>query len=201
MNEKNSNYSINNNTIGNVKQKYSQESNEILLSERVKFSVLVIDNFFENPYEVRNCALQQEYSQASPGIRTCDITEKCNYTDKLQNIIKHFYKICRIKQTVFHVMTSCDLQWIHTDVSAISKTKIGLSAIIYLTPDPYINSGTALYKKNLDGSFDKIIDIGNIFNRMVIFDIFVFHKPTASFGDNITNGRLSMNILIECETI
>lgn len=167
----------------------------------MKFNVLVIDNFFENPYEVREFALQQQFSQASPGLRTRDMTKKCNYTEKLQNIINRFYKIIQIKQTVFHLMTSSDPQWIHTDLYAVRKTNIGLSAIIYLNPDSYINSGTAFYKKNSDDSFDKIVDIGNIFNRLIIFDISTFHKPNFCFGDNVTNGRLSMNILIECETI
>lgn len=170
-------------------------------NNNVKFDVLVIDNFFKNPYEVRNFALQQMYSQASPGLRTCNLTEKINYTEQLQNIIRGFYRIIRIKQTVFHVMTSSDQQWIHTDIDAVERTHIGLSVIIYLNPDSYINSGTAFYRENPDASFNKIVDIGNIFNRLIIFDISICHKPNFCFGDNIQNGRLSMNILIECETI
>lgn len=168
------------------------------------FNLLVIDNFFENPYDVREFALYKKFTQLEniPGLRTKNMNSVINYKNLLQSLICKFYKIIEIKQTVFHIMRSCDIQRIHTDSQNVDQTNICLSAIIYLNPDSTIDSGTSFYNKNkITCEFEKILDVGNIFNRIIIFDTAIYHTPNSCFGNDIYNSRLTLNFLIECENI
>ena len=155
----------------------------------MSFKLIVIDNFFENPYSVREFALQQTFFQLGqniPGIRAKDINSNTYYNYKLQKILNRFYKNITIKHMFFHIMRSQDKQC--------------LSVIIYLKPDANIDSGTCFYN-NINDLFYKIMTVGNIFNRLIIFDSSVYHMPVNCFGDDIYNSRLTMNFLIECENI
>jgi hypothetical protein len=91
------------------------------------------------------------------------------------------------------------------------------AGIVYLTPDAPINCGTSflrhkkyklrtseIFSKNdwydsslnynephLDKTSWEIVDsIGNIYNRLVIFDAQYIHAVTEYFGETINNSRL-----------
>jgi hypothetical protein len=43
------------------------------------------------------------------------------------------------------------------------------------------------------GRWEEIDRVGNIYNRLVLFDAHLCHGASAYFGDTITNGRLFQN--------
>ena len=107
----------------------------------------------------------------------------------------------------FQYTTSRDRSWIHTD-----KWN-NWAGVLYLTPDAPLSAGTAFYKFkdgamcNKDGiilnnqtktdncsqDFTKweLVDrVGNVFNRLILFDAHRYHMSMDYFGDSKENGRL-----------
>ena len=123
------------------------------------YPVTVIENFYENPDAIRKFALAQHYTfchevenidYVYPGCRTKDLS----YLDTLL-----FEKICKKLVSVFHNSEHDHMRWlittsfqsvaaqygegvIHTDNNTI------FAAVLYLTPDAPLNSGTSLFKPN-----------------------------------------------------
>jgi hypothetical protein len=115
--------------------------------------VSILDNFFENPDEIREFALKQSYSKkyAVPGYRT----------DPLHIIAPRLFDIFAAR--VFALFFDFDAEpsinwnmsasfqwvpavyetgWVHTD--DIEKTNI--SGVVYLTPDAPLDGGTSVYR-------------------------------------------------------
>jgi hypothetical protein len=176
-------------------------------------NLIVIDNFYENPMEIRNFALTQEFNPAEyyPGIRTKSFAN-INIKNKIQNIIYPFggkitdFNLYQGDNGSFQLATSYDRSWIHSD-----SNDTNWAGIIYLTPDAPLNSGTSFYKyvtgitdsnekkitnTNLgdysrDSSKWQLVDkVGNIFNRLVLFNSTKYHSSNDYFGTNLYDGRL-----------
>ena len=193
-----------------VKANYLPETNEKYLMKYFKNSdpkILVIEDFYKNPDEIRDFALKQEFNVSGnfPGKRTKSF--KKNYHKTM------FEKILNKKITYwpdeyngsFQIVTEEYKSWIHRDQTEYS-------VIIFLTPEVEISTGgtvfykhkkTGLLKSNnkedekiLDNSSNKISDwestdtIGNIFNRCIIFRGKYNHKSNKYFGNSLKNGRL-----------
>jgi hypothetical protein len=176
-----------------------------------KCNLIIIDNFYKNPYDVRNFALQQEFKQDVyyPGKRTKSFAN-VNLKNKFEEYIKPFAgKINNFDyygdNGSFQIATSNDSTWIHCDQIA------DWAGIIYLTPDAPLSSGTAFYKfidnttsydqtiksgiNYKDYSKDKtkwqIVDqVGNVFNRLILFNSKRYHSSVDYFGINNDDSRL-----------
>ena len=107
----------------------------------------------------------------------------------------------------FQYTTSRDRSWIHTD------SWNNWAGVLFLTPDAPMSSGTAFYRF-CDGSMTtedgKIMEnseetnkfsqdltkweladtVGNVFNRLVLFNSKRFHMSMDYFGDTKETGRL-----------
>ena len=107
----------------------------------------------------------------------------------------------------FQYTTSKDRSWIHTD-----KWN-NWAGIVFLTPDAPLSSGTAFYRF-YDGStcetdsqllnnqyeidrfnqdltkWELIDTVGNVFNRLILFNAHNYHMSMDYFGDTKENGRL-----------
>ena len=179
-------------------------------------NLLVIDNFYKNAMSVRNFALNEEYTISGnyPGTRTRSFA-----TNELKNIIQKYIEPFSGKITdfpmgndtyngAFQYTTSRDRSWIHTD----SHNNWG--GVLYLTPEAPLSSGTAFYKikettdisigmyekelcKEYTSSYSQdltkweLVDkIGNIFNRLVLFNSKRYHMSMDYFGTDKINGRL-----------
>jgi predicted O-methyltransferase YrrM len=107
----------------------------------------------------------------------------------------------------FQYTTSRDRSWVHIDGYN------NWAGVLYLTPNAPLSSGTAFYKFHdgtmcrrdmelLDNKKDtdnfsqdmtkwKLIDqVGNVFNRLILFNSNRFHMSMDYFGDSKENGRL-----------
>jgi hypothetical protein len=186
--------------------------NEYRKNKPTTCSLIVIDNFYENPMEVRNFALKQEYREDShyPGKRSKSYACQ-EHKERFQKILEPL--VGKIKDFPFdsdngkfQYSTSNDHSWVHYD-----NDDIEYAAIIFLTPDAPVESGTGFYQF-MDGTMNaseykfmksdfgkyskdmtkwKLVDkVGNVFNRIVIFDSSRYHTAVDYFGSDIYDGRL-----------
>lgn len=209
----------------------NQFENIFKINHNMNNEFIIIDNFYEDPYKVREFALNQEYFEnyLLPGISTKSFVDK-KIKDCLQKILEPFgEEIDKFEMTEygkncnFRLVTEQNNKgrYIHIDEN-------NRSGIIFLNPNDCHTSGTSfyLYKNNIENEtliekteeqyekirrtnsgYDifemekyfyqnndnwKVIDnIGNVFNRLIIFNSKRFHQPNHYFGNNKTDGRLT----------
>jgi len=195
-------------------------------------NLIVFDNFYENPDEVRNYALHQEFIATGnyPGKRTL-----IHYgNNEIYNKIKCYliplgYNIISFNASnlddrngncAFTISTSKDISktWIHIDNSNKNSSKnINMSGVLFLTPNAPLNSGTVFYNFDYNSDYDtnnriekyshditkwkKIDMIGNVYNRLIIFNADIYHSINNLFGTNKYDGRLTQNFFFTCEKI
>ena len=192
------------------------------LKKNIICNLIIIDNFYENPYEIREYALKQQYNIQEypiPGKRTKKIQNIFDYKKKFTEILKPYINNIKNIESSFHSLLEKDRATIHK--YSIHPNR--LAAILYLNPDADLNSGTGFFQFK-DGTYDSIelqitefentahslfcydetiwnttTTVGNIFNRLVIFNGIQYHKPLNIFGDNILNGRLTQIFAIDID--
>lgn len=203
----------------------SSIKNSLEINGDSQLDLLIIDNFYKDPYKIREIALAQEYKRGTyyPGMRSKSFASE-ELKEMFQCIINDYGCITNFPinnnestQTInngsFNYCTTEDIDtgWIHTDHPH------NLVGLIYLTPDPPLVSGTKFYQYNnesekhsyynekidkviKDSHFNKdiskwkLIDIvGNVFNRLVLFNSRKYHLARDFFGTDINNGRLTQN--------
>lgn len=169
-------------------------------------TVMIIDNFYDNPDDVRKFALAQDYGVRGnyPGGRTKTFAAP---EDKAR-----FEKILQRKITYFPAGYNGSFQIVTADLSSwIHRDNTDFSALVFLTPNPGEHSGTLLYRHratnlertsndeeekrlNLDSrnaeAWEIIDRIGNKYNRCVIFQGRHCHKSDQYFGTDHQTGRL-----------
>ena len=107
----------------------------------------------------------------------------------------------------FQYTTSRDRSWVHIDGHN------NWAGVLYLTPEAPLSSGTSFYKfydgttckrdmellKNKEEmdrysqdltKWEKVDQVGNMFNRLILFNADRFHMSMDYFGDTKENGRL-----------
>jgi ribosome recycling factor len=163
---------------------------------------IVIDNFYENPLNVREFALSQKFDTTGnfPGERT----QSLSLNDIFKKIQGYIYQYSSNNTYIdgyysaFQYTTSKHQSWVHID------NNNEWAGILYLTPDAPVTSGTTFYefydkyasqdlmnKYSKDMTKWKEIDIvGNIFNRLILFNSKRYHMSRDYFGTDVNNGRL-----------
>ena len=185
------------------------ESDEFLLNTKKDNRIFVQDNFYQHPDSVRDFALQQWYfdDEGYLGMRTRKQFLFKGVKDRFEELIGQEitrweaepmngrFQTCKAGvPLVYH----CDEQrW---------------AAMIYLTPDAPPQCGTSFFRHKKTGvrhnSEPKIIEcfnqntfldatpyeqvdtIGNVYNRLVIFDGGLIHSAAGYFGWDIPTSRL-----------
>lgn len=171
-------------------------------------STIVIENFLDNPYSVRESVLSIDFKskEQHPGFRSDPVDDQyLNYVkDKISRILRKRIPDIGIDQSGrFQLCLENDKSWIHTD-------SYEWSGVLFLTPDAPVNSGTGIYRhiesneisiQEIDHSdtpnleenkWEVVTIIGNVFNRLVLFDGKAYHRSLVSgFGDRPSTGRLT----------
>jgi len=153
----------------------------------MRFNSLTIDDFYVNPMEVREFALNQEFKVRGnyPGQRT-----RSFLTDSLKKKLRDILYPYAGEITYwgsddpennytgsFQYTVASDRSWIHADSTT------DWAAVCYLTPDAPLSSGT--------GIFWEIVDrIGNVFNRLIMYRADNYHVSLDYFGKDMHDGRL-----------
>ena len=180
-------------------------------------TVWVVDDFYDDPHAVREFALKQNFIEG--GIGRGFIGRRTEKQFLWPGLKESFESIIGQKITKWEEHYECGkfqgsiagepLVW-HCD-----SQKWG--GMLYLTPDAPYQCGTTLYahKKtrarsyhedgwdaawlhhrypgdpHLDGThFEPVDVIGNVFNRLMIFDASCIHSASEYFGGVLENGRL-----------
>jgi hypothetical protein len=183
------------------------------------YSLVVVDNFYLEPDKVREFALKQnliEHPNYHKGKRT-----ETSYAP--QGIKKEFERILGKKVTgwesyfptngCFQVCKTGDPLVYHSDTQKYA-------GIIYLTPNAPPGCGTSFYRSkhtlrmkwapneygivfpngHLDPTdFEMVDTVGNVYNRLVLFDAKMLHAATNYFGDSNENCRLFQMFFFDIE--
>ena len=193
------------------------------------YSVIIIDDFYNNPDNVREFALEQDFDVDGnyPGHRT-----KSFLTDSIKEFIGEHIEPLHGKiewpipgteeyTGAFQYTTAADRTWIHSD----GNTQ--WAGVIYLTPDAPLSGGTGLFKHKETGATETprldngetneaLLDIiyqdgqdytkwemtdriANVYNRLVIYRGDNFHASLDYFGSDINNGRLFQTFFFNTE--
>jgi len=175
-------------------------------------SFVVVDNFYEDVDSVRNFALTQEFhynEKYHKGRRTNEVYKFDGLKERFESILN-----CKIRNWCNHDTNGCFQSCIGGDQLVYHCDAQEYAAIIFLTPDAPPQSGTSFYRskhtkkmkfnlydenefnivfKNgfLDSTEFELVDVvGNVYNRLVLFDAKMLHAASNYFGNNLDNGRL-----------
>jgi len=201
-------------------RKTKDQLENLLRIDKDSSPIVILNNFLENPDEIRTLALQQKYTkdQVYPGMRSTQSRISGAIKGQLERIIgKTIYSL----STVFQYQTE-DQQaesFVHGDLC-------DYAAVLYLNKDCDGRSGTSFYKhkiskqsKMLVGSelmflaIEKGVQPNDIisptiedrldlskwectlsvpvqFNRLLLYDAKLFHRNTSAWGNNLNNARL-----------
>jgi hypothetical protein len=214
--------------LSSVRYQHSipKESNiEFKINTSTSNTVWVVDNFYEDPYSVREFALNQDYHIG--GIGRGYIGNRTYQQFLFPELKEKFEKIMGRKITGweeydmngrFQYCWSGQPLVYHCD-----NQKWG--GVLYLTPDAPYQCGTTLYahKKtrartyydqgwdaswghdipgdpHLDGTpFEPVDFCGNVFNRLFIFDASCIHSASEYFGTVKENCRLWQMFFFDTE--
>ena len=189
------------------------KTDEFKITDGEDKRLFVVDNFYEDPLAVRDYALSQYFfdDEGYLGMRTRKQFFFDGVKERFEKIINKKitnweeesmngrFQTCKAgTQLVYH----CDQQkW---------------AAMVYLTPDAPIECGTSFYRHKgtkkyhnsqfynnddlttifnqktfLDRTPYEMVDtVGNVFNRLVIFDGGLIHAASEYFGWDIPSSRL-----------
>lgn len=166
----------------------------------MKQNLIVIDDFLDDPDLTRQEALEFDYSKVShyfPGARS---TKKCGsdvfeITKKLEKILDGKIK-WGLESDTFHFQSCFEgtKTWIHVD-------DWEWAAVLYLTPDAIVDSGTGIYHVNKENRYELNISVGNIYNRMILYRGGTLHHCSLlpGFGTTLETSRLTQVFFFDVE--
>ena len=193
------------------------KSHKFKVNPKPNKRVWTVDDFYENPNDVRKYALEQLYwndDHGGVGWRTRKQFIFDGVKEKIESIMgaeitnwADVYSICGVFQAGFGGKGGMPSKVYHCDNQQ-------WAAMVFLTPDAPFETGTKIVanKKSkiyhssqsddvldyfpqqetfCDGTLFEDVDVmGNVYNRMVIFDGRAIHSSCGYFGHSIATGRL-----------
>lgn len=196
------------------------------LNPRANKRVIIVDDFYANPDEVRAFALRQEFQH--------------NPSDHKGQRTKQRFPFSGVKEKFEQLLGQQIINWDNYGYNGVFQFCVGGDTIVYhsdsqmwagvvfLAPDAPPSAGTTIYRskatrgrtveesltlmsrtpgqprtspqdcqrlmyehKLLDRTAWEQVDvIGNVYNRLVLWDARLVHAATDYFGSNKENGRL-----------
>jgi len=185
--------------IKDNKDSKGNKDKNILLAENISTrspycGLIIIDNFYNNAMETRDYILTQEFKVRGKIIEF-PMPDETNVDDN------------NIYNGAFQYTTSRDRSWIHVDGFN------NWAGVLYMTPDAPVSAGTGFYrykdgttyeadlkimdnKEEIDAfcqdmtKWEQVDKVGNLFNRLVLFNSKRYHMSLDYFGNSKENGRL-----------
>ena len=184
-------------------------------------SFVVVDNFYEDVDSVRNFALSLDFHSNEnnhKGKRTNSVYKFDGLKERFESILN-----CKIRNWWNHQVNGCFQSCIGGDQLVYHCDAQEYAAIIFLTPDAPPQTGTSFYRskhtkkmkfnlydenefnivfKNgfLDPTEFELVDVvGNVYNRLVLFDAKMIHAASNYFGNNLNNARLFQIFFFDLE--
>lgn len=186
-------------------------------------SIWVVDDFYKDPDEIRHFALSRHFDEG--GVGRGYIGKRTSDQYLLPGLKEAFENIMGMKITSWEEQTmngrfqSCsagDPIVYHTDAQHYA-------GMIYLTPDAPFQSGTTMYahketrvrhsrdpnlykvfnantKTHLDKTpYEPVDVVGNVYNRLLIFDSYTIHAASEYFGYDLEHSRLWQMFFFDAE--
>lgn len=176
-------------------------------------SLVVIDDFYNNPDEVRSFALSLPFEVVGnyPGGRTENFINDSTKED-IERIIgepvREWAEYGEGNYTgAFQLTTKLNSSWVHVDDGT------NWAGVLYLTPNAPVSGGTGFFRSKIDGSltsedgilperngvdifqdmnyWEKVAEVGNVYNRLILFRSDQWHTSLDYFGTNNDDGRLT----------
>ena len=194
----------------NTQEKFTPLGSLLALNSTPRRKLWVVDNFYEDPHALREFALSQYFHddlRFYKGKRTDNVYHTPQIKQRFEEIMGVKIKDFPGQGTmngVFQYCTPEDLLVHHHDTQT-------WAAMVFLTPDAPFETGTSFYRHKQTGitlaeqpnsdaysmhgfydrtKFELIDQVGNVFNRLVIFDARCLHSATQYFGTKKENARL-----------
>jgi len=188
-------------------------------------SLIITDNFYQNPDETREWALRQEFDVRGnfPGQRTLPVgwpDLRITIQDIIRSAAGEITKWDSEYTETFQYTTSQDTSWIHADPTM-------WAGVLYLTPDAPASGGTGLFRHKETGyicaprlsngafnseemkntnrdsrdftKWDMTAMVGNVYNRLVLYRGDRFHTSLDYFGKDKYDGRLFQTFFFDTE--
>lgn len=173
-------------------------------------SFVVVDNFYKDPDSVRTFALEQPFHHHPDyhkGRRTDTVYRFPGLKERFETILGYSIKNWE------HYGTNCCFQHcIDGDEIVYHFDGQEYAGVLFLTPDAPPDSGTTFFRSKytkkmkttnkeeyditfqhgfLDPQGFEVVDVvGNVYNRIVLFDAKMIHAASSYFGSNLQNSRL-----------
>lgn len=173
--------------------------------------VIVVDDFLANPVEHREFALKLEYEKkGSYGVRSKQAYAYLEYRDHFERLLGRNI----VKESWHHGVNGC-YQWCDRHQELVWHVDgQDYAAIVYLTPGAPFSSGTSFWQSkhsrarmigpnsNVDMTFgrgaylkdpnhwDLVDQVGNVFNRLILFNGKYIHSASEYFGEDVHDSRL-----------
>lgn len=179
-----------------------------------KPEIIVVDDFLENPDDIRRLALQQTFVKMhSAGLRT----------------LQQFLHVAPYRESFEQILGSGLTNWddndangrfqicFATDAIPYHSDSQSYAGVLFLSPHAPIDAGVSFFRGRVSGLRRRVKDpelmaqtfgggaefdlsrweevdrIGNIYNRLVLFDAHLAHGASAYFGTTMSDGRLFQN--------
>jgi hypothetical protein len=182
-------------------------------------SYVVLDNFYNDPLAVREYALSQNFEE---NIQYHKGKRCLNTMFRFPGLKEKFEKILnnKIKNWEHYGTNGCFQYCVAEDKSVYHCDQQEYAGIIYLSPDAPPDSGTRLYrskytKKMLvpeqdfnvvfkngfydSTEFEEVDVVGNVFNRLILFNAKMIHAAPVYFGNTKENSRLFQLFFFDIE--
>lgn len=180
-----------------------------IVNSHYKKRIWVADNFYADPYAVRDYALKQEYIEDNNWYKGSRTIEQ-HFVSGTKSAIESIMGV-KIREWESHSMCGRFQYCTPQDSIVYHHDAQTYAAMIYLTPNAPPQTGTSFYAHKetkvrheedpnivtaFDGGFydstkfELVDSIGNVFNRLVIFDAKLIHAATQYFGKTIEDSRL-----------
>jgi hypothetical protein len=182
--------------------------------------IIVIDDFLEDPDAIRNLALRQTFVKMHcAGLRTEEqFLRVAPYREEFERLLGR--RLTNWDDNLANGRFQCCFA---TDAIPYHSDSQSSAGILFLKPNAPIDAGLSLFRGRLSGlrgrsrdprlmeltfgggaEFDRsrweeVDRIGNIYNRLVLFDAQLAHGASAYFGTNIADGRLFQNFFFNLE--
>jgi hypothetical protein len=159
--------------------------------------MIIKDDFFEYPDDIRNLALSQSFYKGNehpynvggfpgyrtdyfnnilPGLYNVLITPITSLVDT-SNYSEYYLQLC-FSYTLENTTLNRHVDF-KTGYNGYHKFYAGVT---YLNPNPPKNTGTTVLAEEIE----------NVYNRFVMYDAELEHVPTGTFGKTKEDGRMVM---------
>jgi len=178
----------------------------------------VVDNFYENPDAVREFALSLEFND-HPNYHKGKRTDQCYRFDGLKERFEQLVgrKIINWEK---YGTNGCFQYCIGGDQLVYHCDTQQYAGVLFLSPNAPVATGTSLFRsihtKNMkvpEGDhakvfqngyldptqFERVDSVGNVYNRLILFDSLTIHAASEYFGSTKENGRLFQLFFFDLE--